>query len=221
MKARPIMFLGMTTAVLCLATPNCLRAHEVAGQPDTANPPHQSIPSDANNQGAAGNGLSGQSSGNTFTPNQNQAPAPVNRASNLIGMRVRNQNNQTVGKIKDIVFDLQSGRVAYVVLEKAGRAHGTGSNIAVPLSAFTPSSDNRQLILNADKNQVQNTRGFSGGNYPPMGNSVYGAQPAAETQHIIIVPVPMSPDQDHDNLSSPDQNHHQDASPDSDTDHTY
>ncbi|MDB6067948.1 MAG: photosystem reaction center subunit [Pedosphaera sp.] len=131
-----------------------------------------------------------------------QTPTSVNKASKLIGMKVKNQNNQTLGKIKDVIIDPQSGRVDYVVMKKAGRTHGTGKEIAVPLTAFTPSPDRSHLVLNADKSQVQNARGFSKNNLPAMDNPVYGAQPAgaqpaADTQpRIYIVPVPVTPEQD-------------------------
>ncbi len=213
MKAIPVIFSCLAVTALCLATPNRLRANDATNQPRPARPLQYSFP-DANGNEASpeyvspwspkeGNSKTApgdppdqnDSSRGVFTPNQNQYPAPVNKAGSLIGMKVKNQYNETLGKIKDIVIDLQSGRVAYVVLEKAGRTHGTGANISVPLSAFTPSSDSKYLILNANKSQVQSAWGFSRNNYPPMGNPVYSAQAGREKEHIIIVPVPMSPEQ--------------------------
>ena len=44
--------------------------------------------------------------------NQNESeegmPAKCNRASSLIGMSVRNQNDEHLGKIKDVVFDFKN-----------------------------------------------------------------------------------------------------------------
>ena len=77
-----------------------------------------SLSGQGSDSGASGQGLPGQSSGSSSQLDQNQAPAPVNRASNLIGMTVKNTNNETLGTIKELVFNLQSGRVAYVVLQK-------------------------------------------------------------------------------------------------------
>jgi len=88
----------------------------------------------------------------------------------------------------------------------------------VPASAFTPTTDSRYLVLNADRNRLHSTWGFSGNNYPPMGNSVYGAQPVVEHEHIIIVPVPSSPDPDQSPNLNPDRDHERIPSPDSDTD---
>jgi len=149
-----------------------------------------------------------------------QTPAPVNKASKLIGMKVKNQSNEKLGEIKDVVLDPQSGRVDYVVMKKAKAAKGTAKDIAVPLTAFTPAPDRSHLILNADKKQVASASGFSKKNYPPMNNPVYGAQPTTTTtttttptqiqpQVIYIVPVPMSGTHDTDQKqdSDSDQEH--------------
>jgi len=40
----------------------------------------------------------------------------ANRASRIVGMHVKNYQNQDLGRVEDVVFNLQSGRVAYVVL---------------------------------------------------------------------------------------------------------
>jgi len=53
---------------------------------------------------------------------QDQRAAPVNvRASKLIGKDVRNSKNEDLGgDIKDLVLDVNSGRVHYVVLSFGG-----------------------------------------------------------------------------------------------------
>lgn len=203
MKAKPIIFSGMAILALCLATPGHLRADGTASQPGTV----QYISPNANSS------MTSSQSGAVMT-NQNQLPTRVNKAKKLIGMNVRNPNNQKLGKVKDVVLNLQSGRIDYVVLKKAGRTHGTGKYVSLPPNVFTPSANNRYLILNADKNRLQNTYGFSKGNYPPMSNAVYGAQPAVEHEHIIIVPVPSSSDQDQDRDLNPDLDHEQNTTPD-------
>jgi sporulation protein YlmC with PRC-barrel domain len=137
---------------------------------------------------------SGQGTAVTPAPSdQSQAPDPVNRASHLIGMTVKNQQNQTLGKIKDVVLDLQNSRVSYVVLQKAGQTQGTGSNLAIPLSHFTPSADRQSLILNSDLGRIENSTGFSDNNLPAMSDPAFGAQPEQPVRReILIVPIPSS-----------------------------
>ncbi len=148
-------------------------------------------------------------------PNEAEVPSPVNQASHLLGMTVKNPQNQTLGRIRDVVFDIKDGHVAYVVMAKSGRAHGTGADLAVPLTSFTPSADRKSLILDTDKRSVQNSPGFSGNNMPPINDPVFGASNEGSGHHdIIIVPVP-APSQD-SNENPQDKNQHEELSPQTD-----
>jgi sporulation protein YlmC with PRC-barrel domain len=124
---------------------------------------------------------SGTASGyqNNQTATDQGAPQKYNRAGGLIGMDVENQNGEHLGRIKDIVFDLKSDRVSYVVMTTAPKVTlGIDEKLlAVPLSAFTISSDNRQLVLNADKAKIEAATGFNKDNWPDVGNPSWGAQP--------------------------------------------
>jgi sporulation protein YlmC with PRC-barrel domain len=106
-------------------------------------------------------------------------PAKFNKASGLIGMDVRNQSGEQLGHIKDIVVDLKSERVSYAVMSTAPKAL-LGINeklLAVPLNAFTVSSDEKHLVLNADKAKVEAAAGFDKNNWPAMSNTSWGAEP--------------------------------------------
>ena len=106
--------------------------------------------------------------------------AKCHRASGLIGMNVRNEKDERLGEIKDLVFDLQSERVAYVVM-----GTGTilqGKLLAVPLSAFTPSEDRKHLVLRADKAKVEAAAGFDRNNWPDPNNLTWAAEPFWEKQ---------------------------------------
>jgi len=107
--------------------------------------------------------------------------AKCHKASGIIGMNVRNEKDERLGEIKDLVFDLQSERVAYVVM-----GTGTilqGKLLAVPLSAFTPSEDRKHLILRADKEKVEAAAGFDRNNWPDPNNLTWAAEPFWEKQY--------------------------------------
>jgi sporulation protein YlmC with PRC-barrel domain len=113
-------------------------------------------------------------------------PTQFNKASGIVGMEVRNQNNERLGNIKDVVFDLKSERVAYAVL-------GTGTSgklLAVPMGALSPSSDNTMLILAADKSKLEAARGLEPNNWPSPTSLIWGAQApggrAANTPRISL-----------------------------------
>jgi len=44
----------------------------------------------------------------------------VNKASSFIGMAVKNTNNENVGKINDLVFDPEKGKISYAVISVGG-----------------------------------------------------------------------------------------------------
>lgn len=105
-------------------------------------------------------------------------PMKFNKASGIIGMDVRNQDNEHLGHIKDLVFDLKSERVAYAVLNTSSKAL-LGLNdklLAVPLSALTPSSDQKHLVLNSDKSKVEAAAGFDREHWPSATSPEWGAE---------------------------------------------
>jgi sporulation protein YlmC with PRC-barrel domain len=197
----------------CLVSAGTLHADNVSNSQSDPSKHHH----DSNSTGGTGSS-SDESSGviesyqgwatkdSQLSNHQGQSPQAINKASSLVGMTVKNQNGDTLGKVKDIVFDQDSGRVSYVVLEKADKAPGTQANVAVPLTAFTPSDDAKSLTLNVDKDRVSQARGFASDNMPPVGSPMYGAQPTGEEVDIFIVPKDSDNSQDKDN-SNGSKNH--------------
>jgi sporulation protein YlmC with PRC-barrel domain len=106
-------------------------------------------------------------------------PSRVNKASGILGMAVRNQSDEHLGHIKDLVIDWKTEGVSYAVISTASKALlGMGGKmLAVPLTALTPSSDQKYLILNADKAKVQAAMGFGSDNWPSVANPTWGAEP--------------------------------------------
>jgi sporulation protein YlmC with PRC-barrel domain len=102
----------------------------------------------------------------------------INRAHNLIGMAIRNRNNEELGEIKDLVIDLQSGKVAYATIASGGFI-GVGEKlIAVPLSALTPSEkSDKYLILDATKGEIIDAPGIAQTNWPDFRNPNYDESP--------------------------------------------
>jgi sporulation protein YlmC with PRC-barrel domain len=101
----------------------------------------------------------------------------VNRCSKLIGATVRNQQGYTLGKIGEVVVDLDSGRVAYCVLKVKRSGSGKAKYLALPLAALQASEDGLYVVLNADKDKVAQAKGFDANNWPALNNPAWGAQP--------------------------------------------
>ena len=97
-----------------------------------------------------------------------QRVTDINKASKLIGMQVRNTKNENLGKITDLVIDQKSGKVAYAALSVGG-VLGVGDKlVAVPFEAFTPNPGQDGLVLNIDKQRLQQAPGFSQNNWPDL-----------------------------------------------------
>jgi hypothetical protein len=64
------------------------------------------------------------------------------------------------------MLDLHSGRVAYVVLSYGG-VMGMGNKLfAVPWNAFRIDEDNKQFVLDIDKQRLESAPGFDKDNWP-------------------------------------------------------
>ena len=100
-------------------------------------------------------------------------------ASSLKGDNVVNHQGEDLGKIEEIMIDLDRGRVAYAVLSFGGFL-GLGDKLfAIPWQAITVDTVKKQLILNADKALLEKAPGFDRDNWPDMadlalGTTLYG-----------------------------------------------
>lgn len=91
---------------------------------------------------------------------------PFQKASTFVGMEVRNGENETVGKVVDLVFDPEEGKIGYVLLAVE---NGEGArNVAVPLRAVKPAREGRHLSLNMSEPLLAAAPGVSEGDLPPM-----------------------------------------------------
>ncbi len=82
------------------------------------------------------------------------------RADKLIGMHVRNPQGQDLGEIKDLVVDTQQGKVRYAVLSFGGFLDIGDKLFAYPLSAFSRGPGGDVLVLDVDKQKLENAPGF-------------------------------------------------------------
>lgn len=106
-------------------------------------------------------------------------------ASTLIGDKVNNPQDVHLGTLKDIMIDLDSGRIAYAVLSYGGILGFGDKLFAVPWNALTLDAENHAFILAVDKNKLQQAEGFDPDDWPDMADQswsrrvhdFYGTQP--------------------------------------------
>ncbi|HSR13277.1 MAG TPA: PRC-barrel domain-containing protein [Thermodesulfobacteriota bacterium] len=100
----------------------------------------------------------------------------VMSASTLIGDNVVNSQGEDLGSIEEIMIHVPSGRIAYAVLSFGGFL-GMGDKLfALPWEALTLDEDNKQFILNIDKEKLENAPGFDKDNWPDMADPQFGRQ---------------------------------------------
>ena len=95
-----------------------------------------------------------------------QSVKRTDKASGLIGMEVRNRQNEKLGEIKDLVMDMNSGKVSYVVLSVGGFL-GIGEKlIALPPNVAKVGDNPEYIVLDADKAKIQAAPGFAATAWP-------------------------------------------------------
>jgi len=115
---------------------------------------------------------------NTTATDKEMPVSKVNKASSLIGMDVRNSQNEKLGEIKDLVLDLQSGKISYAVLSVGGFLGIGDKYVAVPTSAFSVAADQDKLVLNADKAKIQNAPSFAKTSWPEVNSPSWDKESA-------------------------------------------
>jgi sporulation protein YlmC with PRC-barrel domain len=97
-----------------------------------------------------------------------QQVTDANKASKLIGMKVKNKQDEELGKISDLVVDFQSGKIAYAVLTSGSTLGFGGKMVAVPIQAFTLLPGEKALIVDLKKQQLSQAPGFTDQNWPDL-----------------------------------------------------
>ncbi len=102
------------------------------------------------------------------TENQTVAYETVFRSSKIKGMEVRNDKNEHLGNIEDMVIEVGKGHVKYLALSYGSWFTGGNKLFAVPLSSFTLTHDNNKTFFNVHVSQdsLKNAPGFDKNNWP-------------------------------------------------------
>ncbi len=105
--------------------------------------------------------------------------------STLTGDAVRNPQGEDLGTIHEIMIDLDTGWVAYAVLNYGGVLGIGGKLFAIPWGALKVSQEEHQFILNVSREKLERAPGFDKDNWPdtsdPQWNTdtyaYYGTKP--------------------------------------------
>ena len=97
-------------------------------------------------------------------------------AGTLKGDSVRNSSGDDLGTVDDIMIDLPSGRIAYVVLSFGG-VLGMGNKLfAAPWEVLRVDEDEKCLICDVDRSVLETAPGFDKNNWPDMADPAFAAR---------------------------------------------
>jgi sporulation protein YlmC with PRC-barrel domain len=100
-------------------------------------------------------------------------PVKILTATSIIGDRVENRQGEHLGRIKDIMLDLQRGNIAYVVLEYGGFM-GVGEKLfAIPFIDLDLDQTQQKFMLDVEKEQLDRAPGFDKAHWPETNSHSY------------------------------------------------
>jgi sporulation protein YlmC with PRC-barrel domain len=109
----------------------------------------------------------------------------VKRASELLSSMVENPQGEHLGRIDEVVVNLQAGRVTYAVLNSGGLQGVGGKLLAIPSRALSVSDQEGTLLLNITRQELARAPGFDRENWPDMANPQWAAQDGITRQQDL------------------------------------
>jgi sporulation protein YlmC with PRC-barrel domain len=79
----------------------------------------------------------------------------VHRASDMIGMGVKNVNGEDLGRVHNVMVDLPDGRIGYVLLAPRTQGRDADGFIALPPMAITVGAEGKTLTTNLEGDKLQ------------------------------------------------------------------
>lgn len=104
----------------------------------------------------------------------------LHRASEAVGMQVRNAGGEKLGKVEDIVIGTNAGNIRYLALSFGGFLGVGDKYFAVPWDAvmvqYDANSKDFFVMFDATKEQLTNAPGFDKDHWPNLGDEQWAKQ---------------------------------------------
>lgn len=91
-------------------------------------------------------------------------------AGTLKGTTVKNRKGENLGHVEEVMIDVNSGHVAYVVVGFGGILGFGDKLFAVPWPAIEFDTDTKTAIMDAHKDLLEKAPGFDRNNWPSTPN---------------------------------------------------
>jgi sporulation protein YlmC with PRC-barrel domain len=97
------------------------------------------------------------------------------RSKTLFDYQVKSPYGEDLGKIEEVMIDMEMGRVAYAVLSFGGLL-GLGSKwVPVPWDAVALQPAEKALLLKVEKEKIEKAPNFESATLPDLANRQWGA----------------------------------------------
>ena len=97
----------------------------------------------------------------------------VQRASKLMGMTVKNRQDEKLGTVKNFAVDVASGRIVAVIISSGGFMGMGSKGNAVPPTAFRPDMEHDTLQLDVSKEALASSPRFTDSQWDDLGQPAY------------------------------------------------
>ena len=98
------------------------------------------------------------------------------RASKVIGMDLKNSSKESIGEIKDVVLDIESGKVLGVIVSTGGFLGMADTLSALPISALAYDADSKSFTTSLTKDQVGEVPQFKSTEWPDLSSASLGTK---------------------------------------------
>lgn len=96
-------------------------------------------------------------------------------ATTVTGNEVCNMHGETLGRIQDIMLDIDEGKIRYAVLASGGFL-GFGDRLfAIPWKALKQDKENKRFLLDVDARRLKNAPGFDKDEWPNMADTTWNS----------------------------------------------
>jgi len=100
----------------------------------------------------------------------------VHKTSDLVGKNIKNVADEDMGKVDNVMLNLPTGRVAYLILSPAASL-GVGNNLyALPPNSFSMNKDGKSLTSDITKEKLAGAPHFDKNNWAQISDPAWAAQ---------------------------------------------
>lgn len=98
--------------------------------------------------------------------NQPNVPLRFLTASSIIGDKVHNDKGEHLGKIEDIMIDVTTGKIEYVVIKFGGFITIGEKYFAIPFNLLQVDTKNKMIRFNESREMLEKAPGFDMNHWP-------------------------------------------------------